>query len=97
MMKKIVEMTKDKIPVFTSMESRMACGIGACLGCTIETKSGMKRVCKEGPVFPGKEVIFLMIDTKVDICGIEFKNPVIAASGTFGFGREYEEYLIYRN
>ena len=58
MMKKIVEMTKDKIPVFTSMESRMACGIGACLGCTIETKSGMKRVCKEGPVFPGKEVIF---------------------------------------
>ena len=34
-----------------------------------------------------------MIDTKVDICGIEFKNPVIAASGTFGFGQEYEEYF----
>lgn len=34
-----------------------------------------------------------MIDTKVDICGIEFKNPVIAASGTFGFGREYAEYF----
>ncbi len=31
--------------------------------------------------------------TKVDICGIEFKNPVIAASGTFGFGREYDEYF----
>lgn len=27
----------------------------------------------------------------VDICGINFKNPVIAASGTFGFGDEYNE------
>lgn len=34
-----------------------------------------------------------MIDTKVEICGVEFKNPVIAASGTFGFGREYAEYF----
>lgn len=32
-----------------------------------------------------------MIDTKVNICGVEFKNPIIAASGTFGFGREYAE------
>lgn len=31
--------------------------------------------------------------TKVNFCGIEFKNPVIAASGTFGFGREFEEYF----
>lgn len=31
--------------------------------------------------------------TKVNICGVDFKNPVIAASGTFGFGREYEEYF----
>lgn len=30
---------------------------------------------------------------KVQICGIEFKNPVIAASGTFGFGREVDEYF----
>lgn len=34
-----------------------------------------------------------MINTKVNICGIEFKNPVIAASGTFGFGREYANYF----
>lgn len=27
------------------------------------------------------------------ICGVEFKNPVIAASGTFGFGREFDEYF----
>jgi len=29
---------------------------------------------------------------KVNICGVEFKNPVIAASGTFGFGQEYNEF-----
>ncbi|MDL2311172.1 dihydroorotate dehydrogenase [Peptostreptococcaceae bacterium OttesenSCG-928-C18] len=30
---------------------------------------------------------------KVNICGVELKNPVIGASGTFGFGREFEPYL----
>ncbi|NLJ98163.1 MAG: dihydroorotate dehydrogenase electron transfer subunit [Tissierellia bacterium] len=59
MMNRVVEMCKDKnVPVYVSMESRMACGIGTCLGCTIETTSGMKRVCKEGPVFSGEEVKF---------------------------------------
>lgn len=33
-----------------------------------------------------------MIDTKIDFCGIEFKNPIVTASGTFGFGEEYGEY-----
>ena len=32
-----------------------------------------------------------MANLKVNICGVEFKNPVIAASGTYGFGREFEE------
>lgn len=32
-----------------------------------------------------------MANLKVNICGVEFKNPVIAASGTFGFGREFNE------
>lgn len=34
-----------------------------------------------------------MADLKVNICGVELKNPVIAASGTFGFGREFN--LLY--
>ncbi len=34
-----------------------------------------------------------MIDTRVKICGVEFKNPVITASGTFNFGEEYNEYF----
>lgn len=33
-----------------------------------------------------------MADLKVNICGVEFNNPLIAASGTFGFGREYNEF-----
>ena len=39
-----------------SMEERMGCGFGICVGCTIETKNGYKRVCKEGPVFEVEEL-----------------------------------------
>lgn len=33
-----------------------------------------------------------MINTKINFCGVEFKNPIVTASGTFGFGMEYDEY-----
>ena len=39
-----------------SFEERMGCGFGACMGCSIQTKSGYKRVCKDGPVFAREEV-----------------------------------------
>ena len=58
MMKKIANICKDKkIKCYVSLERRMACGIGACLGCTVETKTGNKRACKEGPVFDSEELI----------------------------------------
>lgn len=43
-----------------SLESYMACGVGACLGCTcrITQRANYARVCTEGPVFDGGEVIF---------------------------------------
>ena len=41
-----------------SFEARMACGFGACVGCTIETKSGLRRVCKDGPVFRKEEILW---------------------------------------
>ena len=41
-----------------SMEERMGCGFGACMGCTIQTTIGPKRVCKEGPVFPAEILQF---------------------------------------
>jgi dihydroorotate dehydrogenase electron transfer subunit len=40
-----------------SMEERMGCGFGACMGCTIQTTKGPKRVCKEGPVFAASELL----------------------------------------
>ncbi|MBO5526957.1 MAG: dihydroorotate dehydrogenase electron transfer subunit, partial [Erysipelotrichaceae bacterium] len=39
-----------------SLEERMGCGFGACMGCTIKVKGGYKRVCKEGPVFVKEEL-----------------------------------------
>lgn len=45
------------VPCQVSMEERMACGVGACLGCAIRMKDGsMKHVCKDGPVFNAEEV-----------------------------------------
>ena len=45
------------VPVRVSMEERMACGVGACLGCATPMADGtMKHVCKDGPVFNAEEV-----------------------------------------
>ena len=41
-----------------SLEARMGCGFGACMGCSVETKKGMKRVCKDGPVMERSELIW---------------------------------------
>jgi len=45
-------------PVQVSLEVRMGCGFGVCYGCSIKTRQGMKRVCKEGPVFNIKDIIW---------------------------------------
>jgi len=52
-----------KLPIQLLMEEKMACGIGACLVCTCKIKQGEfgfkhVRMCKEGPMFYGSEVIF---------------------------------------
>ncbi len=51
------------MPLQVSMEERMACGIGACVGCVVKIKDetaadgwAHKKVCKDGPVFDSKEV-----------------------------------------
>lgn len=41
-----------------SMEKRMACGIGACLSCIVETVDGRKRSCVDGPVFDAGKVVW---------------------------------------
>lgn len=55
------EMEKAGVPGELSLEERMACGFGACLGCVVPVRgpqgTAYKRVCAEGPVFPAAEVI----------------------------------------
>lgn len=41
-----------------SLESRMACGFGICMCCALETKNGMKGICKDGPVFKKEDLIW---------------------------------------
>jgi dihydroorotate dehydrogenase electron transfer subunit len=41
-----------------SLEVRMGCGFGACYSCTINTKKGLKRVCRDGPVFELEDIIW---------------------------------------
>jgi dihydroorotate dehydrogenase electron transfer subunit len=54
MMLKVKELCDThNVPVWLSMESRMACGVGACLVCACKTIEGIKRCCKDGPVFSG--------------------------------------------
>lgn len=41
-----------------SFEERMGCGFGACMGCSMKTASGNKRICKDGPVFDSSEILW---------------------------------------
>lgn len=47
-----------EMPGQVSLEERMGCGFGACMGCTHTMVSGPKRICKDGPVFEREEVIW---------------------------------------
>lgn len=91
------------VQCWISMEARMACGVGVCLGCVIPTTQGNLRCCKDGPVFDSKILSFpkpapsrikksdetVVPDLSVTIKGVRFQNPLIGSSGTFGFGTEY--------
>ncbi len=58
MLQSVAEAAREYgVPCQVSMEERMACGVGACLGCAIQMADGsMKHVCKDGPVFNAGEV-----------------------------------------
>ena len=92
-------MRRKKIFHADFYEERMACGVGACLACVCKSKEidshshvHNKRICKDG------SCIFehgggAMIKTAVTLAGVELKNPVMTASGTFGSGAEYSEFI----
>ena len=69
MLKEVAEICKSKkLKCYVSLEERMACGVGACMGCVIKTIEneklkikddfGYKRVCKDGPVFDAEKIIW---------------------------------------
>ena len=49
---------KYEAPCYLSLEKIIACGVGACQGCVINTKDGYQRVCKDGPVFDSEQIIW---------------------------------------
>jgi dihydroorotate dehydrogenase electron transfer subunit len=51
MLRSVAKLGLDREKVQLSLEERMACGLGACLGCVVETRRGLQRVCRDGPVF----------------------------------------------
>ena len=66
MLKALAEYARENgMEAQISLEERMACGVGACLGCIVKTKSrdqhtnvNNRRICKDGPVFDAREVSF---------------------------------------
>lgn len=59
MMHAVADKVKNsKTKVYVSLEKRMACGVGACLVCSVICNGGNKRACVEGPVFLAQEVNF---------------------------------------
>lgn len=66
MMKKVQEIAvKYGVESYLSLEEYMGCGIGACVGCVKKIKNSekpngweYKKVCKDGPIFKGEEVIW---------------------------------------
>lgn len=69
MLKELPQIIAGKgIKCYISLEEHMACGVGACLGCVVKVRSQRtedrgqiwtyKRVCKEGPVFDIREIVW---------------------------------------
>ena len=57
MMKRVADIAKEyNLPCEVSLERRMACGLGACLSCSVDSSNGRRKVCKDGPVFRAEEV-----------------------------------------
>lgn len=60
MLKAVAEIARDnRISCQVSLEERMACGVGVCLGCPVKVKNNSyKMVCKDGPVFKAEEIVW---------------------------------------
>lgn len=62
MLKAVSRMCSGRVPAHLSLEARMGCGYGVCLGCVVPVQRNgarvYERVCQEGPVFDGEVVLW---------------------------------------
>jgi dihydroorotate dehydrogenase electron transfer subunit len=59
MMKAVSRIAADRnIPCQISVEIKMACGFGVCLGCTVRTRNAYRLACTQGPVFEADEFVW---------------------------------------
>ena len=59
MLKIVSDFARERsIFCWISIERWMACGVGACLSCVVQTKGGFKRVCCDGPIFDAKDIMW---------------------------------------
>jgi dihydroorotate dehydrogenase electron transfer subunit len=59
MLREIAKITSNKrVRCELSLEEKMGCGTGVCLGCAVKTVSGIKLVCNDGPVFSAGDIIW---------------------------------------
>ena len=57
MLKAVSRIAQDsRVRCQVSLEERMACGVGVCLGCPVKIRNAYKMVCKDGPVFNAEEI-----------------------------------------
>ncbi len=59
MMEAVSRMANGRgLPCQISVEAKMACGFGVCLGCTVQTTHGFRLACTQGPVFSASEFVW---------------------------------------
>lgn len=89
MLKAIQKIGKEEnIQTELSMEEHMGCGLGACLSCAVNTTDGIKRVCKDGPVFNGNSLKWDWRDERVNLLdNVRAREPVYNTDLTVDLGK----------
>ena len=59
MLRALARAYRSESHVYVSLEARVGCGIGTCLGCRVATSRGPKRICVDGPLFSAEELTWL--------------------------------------
>jgi dihydroorotate dehydrogenase electron transfer subunit len=52
----VVRLLRNRTPVQVLLETPMACGMGLCYGCAVETRRGVRQVCHDGPRFDLRDI-----------------------------------------